>query len=96
MGDAVEKGLVEINITNIRDYSLDKHKHVDDYPFGGGAGMVMAVEPIARAIEAVDPNHECLRIYMSPRGKTFVQSDAEELSKSDRLLFAGRERYDII
>lgn len=87
LGDAVEKGLIEINITNIRDYSLDKHKHVDDYPFGGGAGMVMAVEPIARAIEAVDPNHECLRIYMSPRGKTFVQKDAEELSKSERLLF---------
>ena len=64
VGDAIEKGLIELNITNIRDYTLDKHKHVDDYPFGGGAGMVMAVEPIARAIEAVDPEHKCLRIYL--------------------------------
>ncbi len=87
LGDAVEKGLIEINVTNIRDYSTDKHKHVDDYPFGGGAGMVMAVEPIARAIEDVDPNHECLRIYMSPRGKTFEQKDAEELSGYEHLLF---------
>ncbi|MBQ2714556.1 MAG: tRNA (guanosine(37)-N1)-methyltransferase TrmD [Clostridia bacterium] len=87
LGDAVEKGILEIHITNIRDYSLDKHKHVDDYPFGGGAGMVMAVEPIARAIEAVDPNHEYLRIFMSPRGKTFCQTDAEELSGVEKLLF---------
>ena len=87
VGDAVEKGLININITNIRDYTLDKHKHVDDYPFGGGAGMVMAVEPIARAIEAIDPDHKCLRIYMSPRGKTFTQSDSKELSSHDNLLF---------
>lgn len=87
LGDAVEKGLIEINVTNIRDFSTNKHKHVDDYPFGGGAGMVMSVEPIAAAIEHVDPNHECLRIYMSPRGKRFEQIDAVELSKVDKLLF---------
>ncbi len=87
IGDAVEKGLIEINITDIREYTLDKHRHVDDYPFGGGAGMVMQPEPIARAIEAVDPNHECLRIYMSPKGKTFAQSDAVELAKEENLLF---------
>lgn len=87
IGDAVEKGLIEINITDIRDYTLDKHRHVDDAPFGGGAGMVMQPEPIARAIEAVDPNHECVRIYMSPKGKTLTQSDAIELSKESKLLF---------
>jgi len=87
LGDAVEKGLIEINITNIRDFSTNKHKHVDDYPFGGGAGMVMSVEPIAAAIEHVDPNHECLRIYMSPRGKQFYQGDAIELSRVEKLLF---------
>lgn len=87
IGDAVEKGLIEINITDIRDYTLDKHRHVDDAPFGGGAGMVMQPEPIARAIEAIDPNHECLRIYMSPKGKTLTQSDAIALSEEKNLLF---------
>ena len=87
IGDAVEKGLIEINITDIRDYTLDKHRHVDDAPFGGGAGMVMQPEPIARAIEAVDPNHECVRIYMSPKGKTLTQQDAIALSKEKDLLF---------
>lgn len=87
IGDAVEKGLIQINITNPRDFSQDKHKHVDDYPFGGGAGMVMAVDPIARAIEAVDPEHKCLRIFMSPRGKTFEQKDAIELAGAENLLF---------
>ncbi len=87
IGDAVEKGLIEINITDIRDYTLDKHRHVDDAPFGGGVGMVMQPEPIARAIEAVDPNHDCVRIYMSPKGKTLTQSDAIELSKEKDLLF---------
>ncbi len=87
IGDAVEKGILKINITDIRDYTLDKHRHVDDYPFGGGAGMVMSPEPIARAIEAVDPNHECVRIYMSPKGKTLTQSDAVSLAKEENLLF---------
>ncbi len=87
IGDAVEKGILKINITDIRDYTLDKHRHVDDYPFGGGAGMVMSPEPVARAIEAVDPNHECVRIYMSPKGKTLTQSDSVELSKEENLLF---------
>ena len=87
IGDALEKGLLEINITDIRDYSDNKHRHVDDYPFGGGAGMVMQPEPIAKAIEAVDPNHECVRIYMSPKGKTLTQKDAISLSSEKNLLF---------
>ena len=87
IGDALEKGLLEINITDIRDFSDNKHKHVDDYPFGGGAGMVMQPEPIAKAIEAVDPNHECMRIYMSPKGKTLTQKDAIALSSEKNLLF---------
>jgi len=57
MKRAVEKGLVEIYFHNIRDYSEDKHKRVDDYPFGGGAGMVMRIEPIARLIEKLKEQH---------------------------------------
>ena len=73
IGRAKDSGKVQIEIIDIRDYTLDKHKKCDDYPFGGGAGMLMMPQPIADAIEAVDPNHEALRIYTSPKGKTFEQ-----------------------
>lgn len=69
IGKAREKGLIEINVTDIREFSADKHKKCDDYPFGGGAGMVMLPQPIFDAVDAVDPDHEALRIYMSPKGK---------------------------
>ena len=62
IGRAVESGKLEINIIDIRDYTLDKHKKCDDTPFGGGAGMVMMPQPIASAIEAVDPEHLARRI----------------------------------
>ena len=83
---AREKGLIEINVIDIRDYTLDKHKKCDDTPFGGGAGMVMMAQPIVSAIEAVDPDHQALRIFTSPKGKTFNQQRVVELSKLDRLL----------
>lgn len=87
IGNALKKGLIDFEVVNIRDYTLDKHKHVDDYPFGGGAGMVMAVQPIADAINAVDPDHEYHRIYLSPRGRTFCQSVAKEYFEKKNLLF---------
>jgi len=86
LGKALEKGLLEVNVVNIRDYTLDKHKRTDDYPFGGGAGMVMTVQPIYDAVNAVDPEHKARRIYMSPRGRTFDHDISLELSSSDRLL----------
>ena len=86
IGNAIKNGLIDFEVINIRDYTLDKHKHVDDYPFGGGAGMVMAVQPIADAIQAVDPNHEYRRIYLSPRGRTFNQPIAKELFAHQNLL----------
>lgn len=80
IGRAVESGKLDINIVNIRDYTEDKkHFKCDDYPFGGGAGMVMMPQPIASAIEAVDPDHTARRIYMSPKGATFTQAKAFEL-----------------
>lgn len=69
IGRAREKGLIDIRVTDIREFSMDKHKKCDDYPFGGGAGMVMLPQPIFDAVNAVDPDHEALRIYMSPKGK---------------------------
>lgn len=86
MGKAKEKGLFELNCHNIRDYSLDKHKKCDDTPFGGGAGMVMTPQPIHDCINAVDPEHKALRIYMSPRGKRLNQQTVAELSEQTNLL----------
>lgn len=86
IGKAIESGKFSVNVVNVRDFSVDKHKKTDDTPYGGGAGMVMTPDPIVRAIESVDPNHEALRIYMSPRGKVLKQQRVEELAKLDRIL----------
>lgn len=86
IGRAVNSGKLEINVHDIRDYTLDKHKKCDDAPFGGGAGMVMTPQPIADAILAVDPEHEARRIFMSPRGRVFKQSIVLEYAKYDRIL----------
>ena len=86
IGRAENAGKIEINIVNIRDYTLDKHKKCDDTPFGGGAGMVMMAQPIASAIEAVDKDHTAKRIYMSPKGKTFNQKLVTEYAKLPHLV----------
>ena len=86
IGRAVKEGKLEINIINIRDYSEDKHKKCDDYPFGGGAGMVMMPQPIASAINAIDPEHKALRIFTSPKGKTFNQTMAKELTLHEHII----------
>jgi tRNA (guanine37-N1)-methyltransferase len=78
---AKEKGVVTINLHNIRDYSTNKHKTVDDYPFGGGAGMVMMIEPVARCIESLKEKTEYDEvIYMSPDGELLTQKVANRLS----------------
>ena len=86
IGRAVGKGSIEIEIVNIRDYSEDRHKKCDDYPFGGGAGMVMMPQPIGSAVEAVDPNHGALRIYTSPKGETFNQQTACRLAEREHIV----------
>lgn len=86
IGRAVNSGKLQIAIHDIREYSKDKHKKCDDAPYGGGAGMVMMVQPIADCIEAVDPNHEAFRVYVSPKGKTFHQGMVKELIEKQRLL----------
>ncbi|MDY6023764.1 MAG: tRNA (guanosine(37)-N1)-methyltransferase TrmD [Candidatus Borkfalkiaceae bacterium] len=86
IGRAVNSGKLEIVITDIREYTADKHRKCDDTPFGGGAGMVMTAQPIASAINAVDPDHKARRIFMSPKGRTFNQKIVTELSEEERLL----------
>ena len=82
---ARDNGYVDIEVHNFRDYSLDKHKRVDDYPYGGGAGMVLMCEPIFRAIEALR-GEDTLVIMMSPSGQVFKQAVAVDLSKRKHLI----------
>ena len=87
IGRARENNLVNLSLLNIRDYTLNKHKKVDDYPYGGGAGMVMAPQPIVDAIKCAKDNNKGKVIFLGPRGKTFNQEIAKELSKEDNLIF---------
>ena len=83
---ASENGIIKFNIVNIRDFSKDKHKKCDDYPFGGGAGMLMMVEPLYDAIKSVYKKNAKI-IFPSPQGKVFNQEKAKELSKCEHLIF---------
>ncbi|WP_079910289.1 tRNA (guanosine(37)-N1)-methyltransferase TrmD [Paenibacillus sp. 32352] len=98
LGKAREKGIVELNTVNFRDYSNNKHNTVDDYPYGGGGGMVLKPEPIFAAVEALtEPLAGKPRIVlMCPQGKPFTQRKAEELAKEDHLIFicGHYEGYD--
>lgn len=91
LGRAMDAGIISLETVNIRDYSEDKHRHVDDYPYGGGAGMVMAPGPIARTFDAIlekrnKPDRPRV-IYLTPWGKVFKQEDAKKLAKEDDLVF---------
>ncbi len=108
IGRAVNKGLLSIEALNIRDYAFNKHHSVDDYPYGGGAGMLMQAEPVYQCYDALarqirerkageersgeQPDVECGKkrtrvIYLSPQGKTFNQSMAEEFAQEEDLVF---------
>ena len=88
-GRAIDKGLISVEAVNIRDYSKDKHHHVDDAPYGGGAGMVMQPEPIYDAYEALAARtgKRPRVIYLTPQGQVFNQKIAEELAKEEDLVF---------
>lgn len=89
IGRATERGLLHIEAINIRDYTLDKHKKVDDYPYGGGAGMVMQAQPIYDAWRFVTERvgHRPRCVYLTPQGKTFSQTMAKEFAKEEDLIF---------
>lgn len=99
IGKAREKGLLEINVSNFRDYSDNKHQTVDDYPYGGGAGMLLKVQPVydnIKAIEAEAPETKKRVILLDPAGKPFDQKMAEEFSTEEHLVFicGHYEGYD--
>ena len=88
IGRARAKGLLEINCVQIRDFAYDKHRQVDDYPYGGGTGMVMQAQPIYDAYESVcgGLSYKPETIYLSPKGRTFRQSTAKRLSKKGHIV----------
>ena len=86
IGRAIKSGIIDFKAVDIREYSADKHSKCDDAPYGGGAGMVMTVQPIYDCINAIDPNHEFLRVYMSPKGERLSDKCARGLAKVDKLL----------
>lgn len=89
IGRAVNKGLLSIEAVNIRDYAFNKHSSVDDYPYGGGAGMLMQAEPVYQCYRALEEkmNKKPRVVYLSPQGKTFNQTIAEEFAQEEELVF---------
>lgn len=90
IGRAASKGLLSVDAINIRDYAFNKHQSVDDYPYGGGAGMLMQAEPVYQTYKAIQEKtgKKNLRtVFLSPQGKTFNQSMAEEFAKEEDLVF---------
>ena len=85
IGRAVEKGIIKLNIVDIREFSLDKHKKCDDYTFGGGEGLLMTPQPLFDCIESV-LTPEAYVIYMSPKGEQFSQRVAEKLTQKEHLI----------
>ena len=89
LGKALEKGVFTLDIFNIRDYTLNKHKRCDDYPYGGGAGMLMTPQPLHDCITAADPNHRAKRIYLSPKGESLCQKKVESLAECEEIMLVN-------
>lgn len=85
LGRAVEKGLIDVRLTDIRDFTKDKHNRTDDYPFGGGQGMVMMADPIFGTLQSVSAKNKKI-IYMSPKGQILNQKKIRELSKLEEIV----------
>jgi tRNA (guanine37-N1)-methyltransferase len=93
---AILSEIIEVNTVNPRDYTHDKHRHVDDTPYGGGAGMVLMAEPYVEAYESIDKNTKCCTIMMTPQGKPFSNEIAKELSEYEQIIIlcGHYEGYD--
>lgn len=93
---AQDKGIINVNTINFRDYSINKHNQVDDYPFGGGQGMVLKPEPVFNDMEDINRNEHTRVILMCPQGRPFTQEIAQELSEAKHIVFicGHYEGYD--
>lgn len=83
---AIDKKIIEINIINFRDFALDKHKHVDDYAYGGGAGMLISVEPVHKALITIPNYQKAYKIITSPSGSMLTQKIVERLAKQKHIV----------
>lgn len=86
LGRAAQKGLLSVETIDIRAFTKDKHRRTDDYPFGGGAGMVMTAQPVVDAIRHASENFPAKRIHLSPRGQVLTQQKARELAGEENLI----------
>jgi tRNA (guanine37-N1)-methyltransferase len=92
---AIGKGLLDVRMHNLRDFTTDKHRTVDDYPYGGGSGMVMKIEPLYNAVQAITSDGaERITVMLSPQGRVFSQEIAETLSKDPRRILFICGRYE--
>ncbi len=96
MGKAIQNGLVEVNLINFRDFSSNKHKKVDDSPYGGGAGMVLSCQPVYDALISIENYQEATKIMMTPQGVTLKQPIVYDLSEESHLIIlcGHYEGYD--
>ncbi len=86
LGKAIDRNIIQVECVNIRDFSKDKHKRVDDYPYGAGGGMVMQPQPIYDAYRSIAGDDRPLVIYMSPQGRVFDQKTARDLSREEHII----------
>ena len=96
LGKAQSNGLMKVRIYDVREFATDKHRTADDYPYGGGVGMVLKPEPVVEALEAIEKEDKTVRILLTPQGTPFSQKKAEELAQVDQVvLVCGRyEGFD--
>src|SRR2546425_9200771 len=91
LGKAAEKGLIDVVVHNLRNYATNKHRKVDDEPYGGGAGMVMTPDPFFAAVEAIDPPHPARIVPLTPQGRRLTQDVVKKLATLDSVvLLCGR------
>lgn len=92
---AIQNGLIDARVYNLRDFTTDRHRTVDDYPYGGGSGMVMKIEPLCNAVETIKAdNLKRLTLMLSPQGRTYNQEMAEALSREERRILFICGRYE--
>lgn len=95
IGKAIKKGVTEVKVYNLRDFTTDRHKKIDDYPYGGGAGMVMEIEPLFYAISHIKSDRQQRKILLlSPQGERFTQKTARELKEEDIKITLICGRYE--
>jgi len=83
---AIQKDILKVDVVNFRDFSTDKHRHVDDYAFGGGPGMLLSVEPIVKALESIEGFDSAWKVLLTPQGIPFNQNTAKQYANKEHII----------